>query len=99
MKTCSAVADLEHLDGTMTETDVDKAKVLNAFFTSVFTLKSVENIPTFENRLHNTELTDFLITNEDVEKILKTLKTPRLLVELTDELVEPFQNNIHQITR
>ena len=28
MKTCSAVADLERLDGTMTETDVDKAEVL-----------------------------------------------------------------------
>ena len=101
MKTCSAVADLERLDGTMTETDVDKAEVLDTFFTSVFTLESLENIPTFENRLHNTELTDFLITNEEVEKILKTLKTtkppgpdelhPRLLVELTDKLVEPFQ--------
>ena len=85
----------------MTETDVDKAEVLNTFFTNIFTLESLENIPTFDNRLHNTELTDFLITNEEVEKILKTLKTtkppgphglhPRLLVELTDELVEPFQ--------
>ena len=84
MKTCSAVADLERQDGTMTETDVDKAEVLIAFFTGVFTLESLEN------RLHNTELTDFLITNEEVEKILKTLKTikppgpdwlhPRLLV-------------------
>ena len=100
METCSAVADLERLDGTMTETDVDKAEVLNSFFTSVFTLESLENIR-IENRLHNTELTDFLITNEEVEKILKTLKITkppgpdglhqRLLVELTDELVEPFQ--------
>ena len=47
--TCSAVADLERLDGTMTETDVDKAEVLNTFFTSVFTLESLENIPTFDN--------------------------------------------------
>ena len=100
MRTRSAVADLECLDGTMTETDVDKAGVLNTFITSVFTLESLENIPTFENKLHNTELTDFLITKEEVDKILKTLKTtkppgpdglhPCLLVELTDELVEPF---------
>ena len=89
-----------HMTRTMTETDVDKAEVLNSFFTSVFTLESLENIPTFDNRLHNTELTAFLITNEEVDKILKTLKTtkppgpdglhPRLQVELTDELVEPI---------
>ena len=81
---------------TMTDTDVDKAEVLNTLFTSVFTLESLENIPTFENRLHNTVLTDFLITNEEVEKILNTIKTakppgpdglhPRLLFKLTDEL-------------
>ena len=65
MKTRSAVADLECLDLTMTETDVDKAGVLNTFFTSVFTLESLENIPTFANKLHNTKLTDFLITNEE----------------------------------
>ena len=78
-----------------------KPKYSIPFFTSVFTLESLENIPTFENRLHNTELADFLITNEEVKKVLKTLTTtkppgpdglhPRLLVELTDELVEPFQ--------
>ena len=45
MKTHSTVADLEHLNGTMTETGVDNAKVLNTFFTCVFTLESIENIP------------------------------------------------------
>ena len=74
MKTCSAVADLEHLDGTMTETDVDKAEVLNTLFTNIFTIESLENIPTFERRLHNTELTDFLITNEEVEKSFEETK-------------------------
>ena len=74
VKTCSTVADHERLDGTMTETDVDKAEVLSSFFTSVFTLENIENIPTFESRLHNTELTDLPITNEEVKKILKYTK-------------------------
>ena len=101
MTTRSTGADLERLEGIMTETDVDKAEVLNAFFTSVFTLVSIESIPTFQNREHNTVLIYFMITNEEVEKRLKTLNTtqqpgpdglrPRLLIELTDELVEPFQ--------
>ena len=102
MKTRSAVADLERPDGTMTETDVDKAEILNSYFTSVFTQESLENIPTLERTLHNIEeLTDFMITDEKVEKILKKLKTtkppgpdglhPRPLVELANELVEPFR--------
>ena len=57
MKTRSAVADLERLDRTMSETDVDEAEILNTFFTGVFILESLENIPTFENRLNNTQLT------------------------------------------
>ena len=101
MKTRSAVADFERLDGTMIEIDVDKAEVFHAFFTSLVPFENLESIPTFDNRLDNTVLTDFLITNEEVEKTLKTLKTtkppgldglhPCHLVELTDELVEPFQ--------
>ena len=83
----------------MTETDVDKAEVLNTYFTSVFTQESLENIPTFEKTLHITEeLTDFMITDEKVEKILKTTKPPgpdglhpRPLVEMANELVESFQ--------
>ena len=102
MKTRSTVADFERPDGTMTETDVDKAEILNNDFTSVFTQESLENIPTFERTLHNTEeLTDFMITDEKVENILKTLKTPkppgpdglhpRPLVGMVNELVEPFR--------
>ena len=78
MKTRSTVADLERPDETMTETDVDKAEILNSYFTSVFTQESLENTSTFKRTLHNTEqLTDFMITDEKVEKILKTLKTKK----------------------
>ena len=48
VKTRSAVADLERPDETMTETDVDKAEILNSYFMSVFTQESLENTPTFE---------------------------------------------------
>ena len=72
MKTRLTVADLDRSDGTITEIDVDKADILNSYFTSVF------NITTFERTLHNTEeLTDFMITDEKVENILKTLKTTK----------------------
>ena len=77
MKIRATVADLERPDGTMTETNVDKAELLNSYFMSVFTQESLENIPTFERTLHNTEeLTNFMITDEKVEKILKTTKPP-----------------------
>ena len=62
----------------MTETYVDKAEILNSYFTSVFTQESLEDIPKFERTLHNIkELNGFMITDEKVEKILKTLKTTK----------------------
>ena len=96
MKIRSAVADLGRPNRTMTGTDVDKAEVLNSYFTSVFTQESLENTPTFERTLHNTEeLTDFMITDEIV---LKTTKPPgpdglhpRPLVEMANELVKLFR--------
>ena len=54
MKIKSTVGDLERLDGTMTDTGVQKAEVLNRFFfASVFTTECEEDIPLFERRAYN----------------------------------------------
>ena len=101
MKTKSTVGDLERLDGTMADTDVQKAEVLNRFFASVFATEGEGDIPQFERRTYNTELVDLPITKEDIERILKTLDTskspgpdglhPRPLAEMAAQLAEPFQ--------
>ena len=101
MKTKSTVGDLERLDGTMADTDVQKAEVLNSFFASVFTAEGEGDIPLFERRAYNTELVDLSITKEKIESILKTLDTskspgpdelhPRPLAEMAEQLAEPFQ--------
>ena len=101
MKTKSTVGDLERLDGTMADTDVQKAEVLNSFFASVFTTEGEGDIPLFERRAYNTELVDLSITKEKIECVLKTLDTskspgpdglhPRPLAEMAEQLAEPFQ--------
>ena len=97
MKTKSTVGDLERLDGTMADTDVQKADVLNSFFASVFTTEGEGDIPQFERRAHNTELVDLSITKAGIERILKTLNTskspgpdglhPRPLAEMAEQRV------------
>ena len=75
MKTKSTVCDLERLDETMADTDVQKAEVLNSFLASVFTTEGGGDIPLFERRAYNTELVDLSITKEKIERVLKTLDT------------------------
>ena len=97
MKTKSTVGDLERLDGTMADTDVQKADVLNSFFASVFTTEGEGDIPQFERRAYNTELVDLSITKAGIERILKTLNTskspgpdglhPRPLAEMAEQRV------------
>ena len=101
MKATSTVGDLERLDGTIADTDVQKAEVLNSFFASVFTTEGEGDILLFEGRAYNTELVDLSITKENIECVLKTLDTskspgpdglhPRPLAEMAEQLAEPFQ--------
>ena len=95
------MGDLECLDGTMADTDVQKAEVINRFFASVFTTEGEGDIPQFDRRAYNTELVDLTITKENIERVLNTLDTskspgpdglyPRPLAEMAEQLAEPFQ--------
>ena len=101
MKTRSGVSDLKSADGTTAHTDVKKAEVLHAFFSSVFTVEDTARMPNFEQRTYTEPLTDIKITNEMAVTILGRLKTnkspggdglhPRVLVELKEELATPIR--------
>ena len=50
MKTRTGISDLEYPDGRMAHTDVEKAELLNVFFSNVFTKEDLATIPTFDQR-------------------------------------------------
>lgn len=103
-KTCSrtGIADLKRDDGSIAKTDQEKAEVLNDFFQSVFTREPIGDLPMPPHFDYATSLDDFDITQEDVRKLLKGLKTgkaagldgisPILLVETADQLALPISN-------
>ena len=49
VKSKSNVSNLTKEDGTLTTSDKEKAKILNDFFTSVFTAQNGNNIPDMED--------------------------------------------------
>ena len=101
LKTNPSISDLEQRDGTMATDSAAKAEVLNKFFTSVFTQEDQERLPEFEKRPCSSELTHLHITSDDAKQFFGKLKTskspgpdglhPRVLVELTDQLIEPLK--------
>ena len=108
LKTNPIISDLEQRDGTMATDSAVKAEVLNRFFTSVFTQEDQERLPAFEKRPCSSELTHLNITSEDVKHFFEKLQTsklpgpdgihPRVLVELTEQLIEPL-NTMQVIVR
>ena len=93
------VSNLVKEDGSLTENDLEKNKVLNSFFSSVFTQETTENIPTFQKRTDNV-LSLIEITQDDMYKALRKLNPskspgpdqlhPRILNELSQELSYPL---------
>lgn len=94
------VANLSKNDGSLTENDMEKAEVLNAFFSSVFTKEDLDNIPTFPTRCSNV-LSHVTVSEEVMAKKLAGLNIskscgpdgvhPRLLKELSNELACPLK--------
>ena len=87
-------------DGTTTSNDQEKVDGLNKFFSSVFIGEDIVDPLNFQERPNNTLLDNFEITEDDIYKHLKTLKTskspgpyglhPRVLTEVSRELIRPL---------
>ena len=99
MCTRTGISDLSKDDGTTATTDKEKAEVLNNFFQSVFTSEPDDDLPTPPIYNFKTELNDIEITEQEVRKLLKGLKTNKsagmdgipaiLLAETAEELTVP----------
>ena len=50
LKVRHGVPNMEREDGTLSETDFDKAEVLNSFFKKVYTLEDDSELPNVEQR-------------------------------------------------
>ena len=94
------VSNLTKEDGTTTNNDLDKANVLNDFFSSVFVCEGDSPSPPFSADFTNI-LNNVNVTIKDMEKQLKSLKVnkppgpdgihPRFLVECAEDIAYPFK--------
>ena len=85
---------------SLTESDLDKANVLNKFFSSVFVDEGDSPIPPFDS-VFNGSINDVTITKEDMLNRLKSLKIgkspgpdgihPKILYESAGQLAYPFK--------
>ncbi|KAL8562047.1 hypothetical protein ACOMHN_031818 [Nucella lapillus] len=73
MKPKDKIANLLKSDKTPTESNQEKAEVLNSFFASVFTEEEKDNIPNFPQRTSEKLLT-LEISTKDMEDKLKKMK-------------------------
>ena len=86
-------------DSTLTVNDYEKCKVLNSFFSSVFTNEDTSNIPDFEYKT-NASASDAIIEIKEMEEVLSKLNiskspgpdgiAPVMLKNLASELAYPF---------
>ena len=96
------VSPLLTSEGDLAVTDVDKAKVLNNFFASIFTQEDLNDIPIVEVKHDSSSLLEILVTPSAVKDKLQSLNPnkaqgpdmipPRVLKELSDELAVPLCN-------
>ena len=53
-------ADLKDKDGHTVSTDIEKANLLNNFFTSVFTKENTHQLPVFDSKYQGTPITQVI---------------------------------------
>ena len=97
----SGVSDLKDNKGAMHSDDSAKSEILNDFFCSVFTREDTTFIPELETKHHGPKLLNFDITDECVEKHIRSLKAsksagpdgfhPRVLKEVVEEIAPPLR--------
>ena len=75
--TRSTIPNLQRKDGSMANTDVEKAEVLNQQFASVFTKEDLTNIPDFDPHPCTSFLENITITPDVVKKKLTKLRTDK----------------------
>ena len=100
LKRPTGISNLKKPDGTLTESDKEKADVINNFFSTVFTQENTTNIPVLEEHNNNIYLSDIILTQEAVKLKLNKLdpnkamgpdKIPAIILkELSQELSLPL---------
>ena len=102
----TGISNLEYTDDSghlqITNTDKEKAEVLDKFFCSAYTKEPEGPIPRLENKVTIQNLNTVDINSVKVLKILTKLKTdkapgvdrlhPRILCELSEQIVDPITN-------
>ena len=73
LKTKQSIPSLTKADGSRAITPKDKADTLNNFFTNVFTIEDLNNIPSSTTSIVEEALSDIQITHETVLMKLKVL--------------------------
>ena len=102
LKTRTGIADLMEDDGSMVSSNEDKARLLNSFFTSVFTIEDTDSVPVMEPRSFKEPLRDIPIGEDTVrtklEKLLPAKSPgpdgwhPRWLKEIAEVIATPLSN-------
>lgn len=101
-KTKVTINELENEDGTLTTDSVEKARILNKYFVSVFTNENTDSMPDFRSRHNGEPLENIEVNDEAVNKIAKKLKPeksqgpdgihPKFIKETIDTLDKQLSN-------
>ena len=87
-------------DGTVTNSDSEKAEELNKYFHCVFVKENTKNLPTIDNSSNGHTLSDINISEDTILKLINAVNVnkscgsdllhPRVLKELRHVLTVPF---------